>query len=264
MLRAAKFLLANAVALMLLAGSASAPAWAEPAEGSRGVKIIDAPTSSPEATPSPAVPPGPASQPGAETPTLFPSPAPGVPSALNTPAPALPGNLATLPVPVKVANAADLSIEILPGPHIPVGTRVSFRVSAKKEGYLLLVDVDVTGKLTQIYPNPMSLMSAAGDRQNSNRIKPGKPVLIPNPTDIFAGFEFIASPPQGTAMVLALLSDKPVQMVDLPDLPANLLGQPEATTYLSNMTRELRIPAGDSGGLQEARWSLDAKFYAVQ
>jgi hypothetical protein len=49
-----------------------------------------------------------------------------------------------------------VAIDIPCGADITVGSRVSFRVSTKKPGYLILVDVDAASKLTQIYPNPMS------------------------------------------------------------------------------------------------------------
>src|SRR5262249_22803765 len=229
---------------------------------SRGVTILDAPTSGPGA--SPQAPSAPAEAP---SPSLLPAPgsgprlsAPASPPGSAFPAQPSTGRPATM---TKAANAAGLSLEISPDSDIPVGTRVSFRISTKKEGYLVLLDVDASGKLTQIYPNPMSLMTAAVGRQDSNLVKPGKPVLIPNPSD-GQGYEFIASPPQGTAMVVALLGDRPVQVIDLPDIPANLLGQPDAVGHVSTMANELRVPSGDSGQLQQIKWSLDAKFYSIR
>ena len=67
-------------------------------------------------------------------------------------------NLEALTSGIKLPNSAGLSMQMLPGPDITAGSRVSFQVSSKKPGYLILVDVDATGKLIQIYPNPMSLM----------------------------------------------------------------------------------------------------------
>jgi hypothetical protein len=165
---------------------------------------------------------------------------------------------------VKVANAAAVAVDIIPGPNIAVGSRVSFRISTKKAGYLILVDVDAAGKLTQIYPNPISLLANSAGRQNANYLKPGKSVLIPNPADPFAGFEFVAAAPFGTAMVVAILSDRPVQLVDLPDIPDSLTGQASAVAFLTKLAGDLRIPEGDGGRLQEARWSFDAKFYAIR
>ena len=98
-----------------------------------------------------------------------------------------------------------ISMQILPGTDIAAGSQVSFQVSSKKAGYLILVDVDATGKLVQIFPNPMSLMGPNGVREKSNFIQPGKVLRIPDLGSSYSGFEFIASPPLGTAMVLSLI-----------------------------------------------------------
>ena len=270
--RKKSILLGQVVVLGLLVGSADSPARADD-DGTRAVTIIDAPTSGAPAEKQPLAPPVTKTEPNAPALTPAGPPAAAMPAGPSPVAPASqtnfgpapkPGDVGELPGRVKVANPAELSVDIIPGVEIPVGTLVSFRVSTRKQGYLLLVDVDATGKLTQIYPNPMSLLNARAGQQNSNLIKPGKPIVIPNPADAYAGFEFVASPPHGTAMVVALLSDRPVQMVDLPDIPTNLAGQAGAVTFLSNMAHELKIASGGPGQLQEARWSLDAKFYAVR
>jgi len=263
MRRPAKLLVLGHV-VMAAALVAALPSSGRAESKSRGVTILDEPTPGPSTRPqAPAAP--------AEAPTPAPLPGAGLPpgARLNAPAsqpgsafPAQPGSGRPI-IPTKAANAAGLSLEISPDVDIPIGTKVSFRVSTKKEGYLVLVDVDPSGKLTQIYPNPMSLMTAGAGRQNSNLVKPGKPVLIPNPSD-GSGFEFVASPPQGTAMVVALLSEQPVQVIDLPDIPANLLGQADAVGHLTTLANELRVPSGDSGQLQQIKWSLDAKFYSIR
>jgi len=232
------------------------------AEGkSRGVTILDAPTAGPSTSPQPpAEAPAPLPTPGSDRP-----PGPRLNAPASLPDAGIPAQAGTgqPTVSTKAANAAGLSLEMTPGSDIAIGTKVSFRISTKKEGYLVLLDVDASGRLTQIYPNPMSLMTASVGRQNSNLVKPGRPVLIPNPTEA-TGFEFVAAPPQGTAMVVALLGDRPVQVIDLPDIPGNLLGQADALGYLSNLAQELRIPNGDSGPMQSIKWSLDAKFYSIR
>ena len=166
---------------------------------------------------------------------------------------------------MKIPNAAGLSMQILPGRDIMAGSQVSFQISSKKAGYLILVDVDATGKLVQIYPNPMSLMGPSGVREQSNYLRPGKALQIPDRQSPYSGFEFVASPPTGTAMVIALLSDRPVQLVDLPDVPGSLLGNASAVDYLTKLANELRIPnAAGNDRLDEAHWSFDVKFYAIR
>jgi hypothetical protein len=147
---------------------------------------------------------------------------------------------------------------------VQVGGKVTFRVSAKRPGYLILVDVDAAGRVTQIFPNRGSLLRI-GSRENLNLLKPGRAMTIPEPGNAYAGFEFVAAPPTGTAMVVAILSDRPVQMLDLPDVPAEVAGQPEALNYIADAARSLRIAsASESRGLLEARWSFDAKLYVVR
>jgi hypothetical protein len=273
-----------------LAAALVLPAWAGnertgSGDDSRGVRIIAAPTPAPAAAPkappaveqpSPAaasMPSGPAlgplpHAPGTGTPAIA-SPPPGDAAALS-PAPSSPRHALTateldaLSTGVKLANPAELAVEILPGPNIVLGARVSFRVTAKKAGYLILIDIDASGKLSQIYPNPMSL-TASADRDGGNLVRPGSPFQLPNPDDRQSRFEFIALPPSGTAMLVALLSDRPVQMIDLPDVPSRLAGSVAAAELLSKAASALRLPDPKGGGaLIEPHWSFDAKFYAIK
>jgi hypothetical protein len=294
--RIVRLVLAPAIAAALVL-----PAWAGnertgPGDDSRGVRIIAAPTPAPAAAPTPpaveqpspaAASPGgsPAPPPAASTPSapalgsLPHAPSPATPAIASPP----PGDAAALsPAPssrrpalnaaeldalssgAKLANPAELAVEILPGPNIVLGSKVSFRVTAKKAGYLILIDVDATGKLSQIYPNPMSL-TASADRDGGNLIRPGSPFQLPNPDDRQSRFEFIALPPSGTAMLVALLSDRPVQMIDLPDVPSGLAGSVAAAELLSKAASALRLPDPKGGGaFIEPRWSFDAKFYAIK
>jgi hypothetical protein len=174
-------------------------------------------------------------------------------------------NPAMLSSGTKLPNTAGLSMQILPGADIAVGTEVSFQVSSQKAGYLILIDVDASGKLIQIYPNPMSLLAPGGVRENSNYLRHGKALQIPDRQNPYSGFELIASPPAGTAMVVALLSDRPVQLVDLPDVPSALLGSASMADYLTKIANELRIPNRTGNDqLQEAHWSFDVKFYVIR
>jgi len=65
--------------------------------------------------------------------------------------------------------------------------------------------------------------------------------------------------------VVAILSDRPVQRVDLPDVPGSLAGSATAVDYLTKLANELRIPdANGNGRLEDPHWSFDAKFYAIR
>lgn len=239
----------------------------------RAVTILDgAPLAAP-AVPLPAAPVPDSSEPPpppADKPSS-PAPAPPaqstpkietmtVPSIAPAPLPDVPRKGG--PAPVKLANSAELAVEMTPGGTVSIGSRVSFRITSKKAGYIVLVDVDATGKLTQIYPNLVS--PARSPRSNVNAIKPGVPLLIPSAADALGGVAYLVSPPVGSAMVIAIWSEQAVQSLDLPDIPIDVKSQADALDYLTKRAGELRIPDARSGRLREANWSFDAKFYAIR
>ena len=186
----------------------------------------------------------------------------GEPAAPAVTAPPM-GNIDIRQVSIKCDNAAGLDLAILPDVELATGSRVTLRIATKKQGYLVLVDIDPAGKLTQIYPNRHSLQTQEA-REALNLIKPGQAVTIPNRDNPFAGFEFVAAPPTGVAMIVAILSDRPVHLIDLPDVAPPQTGQ-AAFDQLVDVARQLRIAREDHPGtLQEPKWSFDAKLYVVK
>lgn len=166
---------------------------------------------------------------------------------------------------IKVPDPAGLSVQITSGPEIAAGSPVSFEITTKKSGYLILVDVDAAGKAVQIYPNPMSLMQPKEVREKTNFIRPGRTVHLPDRTNPYSGFELVAAPPRGTAMVVALLSERPVQLLDLPGPPSPAVGGVAAVEDFVKFADALRIPnRGEDGGLEDAHWSFAVTAYAVR
>ena len=163
---------------------------------------------------------------------------------------------------IKVENPAGVSIDLIPKLEVSVGSKIGFRVATKKAGYLILLDVDAAGKLTQIFPNPTA--ATRGAREASNLVKPGRTLTIPQLGTPYAGFEFVADLPAGIAMVVALLSDKPVQVVDLPDPPPPAAAPDETLKYVRDQARTLKIPNSESGQLEQPNWSIDGKFYVIR
>lgn len=162
----------------------------------------------------------------------------------------------------SVANPAEVTVEMMPGQTVTIGSRVSFRITCKKAGYLVLVDVDATGHLTQIYPNTKSIVRMT--KPNGNYIKPDGTLTIPLATDPYGGVEYVVSPPNGQAMIVAILSAEPVQILDLPDVPPGVKGQADTLGYLAKWIGELRIPDDATSQLRETRWSFNAKSYTIQ
>jgi Domain of unknown function (DUF4384) len=163
---------------------------------------------------------------------------------------------------VKVENSAGVSIDLLPKFEVSAGSRIGFRIATKKTGYLILLDVDANGRLTQIFPNPTT--ATHGLRDATNLIKPGRPLALPQLGTSYARFDFVADLPAGIAMVVALLSDKPVQVVDLPDTPPPGFAPGDTLKYVRDQARTLKVPNPDGGRLEQPNWSIDGKFYLIK
>jgi|SRR5579859_2314104 len=162
----------------------------------------------------------------------------------------------------RTENSSDVSIEMTAGRNVDVGTEVLFRVSVGKAGYVMLVDIDAAGKLSQIYPRPELLSRFNGT--DINLVKPGKQLLIPSDEQKEQGFKYVVSPPSGSSAVIAILSEKRVQLLDLPDLPQDVKTQADIIKSLSKWMDDLRIPDANTGKLEQTNWSIAVKSYSIQ
>ncbi|MEI1248071.1 trypsin-like serine protease [Rhizobium aouanii] len=164
---------------------------------------------------------------------------------------------------LKSDNEAGVAVDVLPGTAVSIGDKVAMRVSTKKSGYLILVDIDASGKLTQLYPNKRSMGLKPSAKSGDNRLDPARPVVVPDARNPYTGFEYVVEGPAGVGMVVAILSDKPIEVLDLPDVPTPLVGQRAAFNYVYDLARSLRIVGDDETGAQ-GKWSFDSKFYRIR
>ena len=171
-------------------------------------------------------------------------------------------DLASLNLNVKIDNAAGLTLDIIPSGEVIAGSKIGFRLTTKKPGYLILLNVDAAGKLTQIFPEIPTETGAV--REEPSLIKPGKPLIIPQLGSPYATFEFIAEPPAGVAMFVALLSDKPVQLVDLPNAPPPAFAPGDTLKYVRDQTLTLVVPSRNGDQLERPKWSFDGKVYLIK
>jgi len=116
-------------------------------EITRSVHVIEAPSEVVPAESAPAAPPA--------APVNAPRPEIEQPTSPNILQNSI-GDSASL----KVANSAELSVEILPTQAVSIGSNVVFRITTKKAGYLILIDIDAIGKYA-IYPNTALLSRGA-------------------------------------------------------------------------------------------------------
>jgi Domain of unknown function (DUF4384) len=185
-----------------------------------------------------------------------------VPDSVPQPPSISPSDLASINQNMKTDNAAGLSLDIIPSGEVIAGSRIGFRLATKKPGYLILLNVDAAGKLTQIFPEAPTETGPV--REAPSLIKPGKPLVIPQLGSPYATFEFIADPPAGLAMVIGLLSDKPVQLVDLPNAPPPAFAPADTLKYVREQTLTLVVPSRNGDRLERPSWSFDGKVYLIK
>jgi hypothetical protein len=173
-----------------------------------------------------------------------------------------PADLASINQNMKTDNAAGLTLDIVPSGEVIAGSRIGFRLTTKKPGYLILLNVDAAGKLTQIFPEAPTETGPV--REAPSMIKPGTPLVIPQLGSPYATFEFIAEPPAGMAMVVGLLSDRPVQLVDLPNAPPPAFAPADTLKYVREQTLTLVVPSRNGNQLERPNWSFDGKVYLIK
>jgi hypothetical protein len=171
-------------------------------------------------------------------------------------------DLASINLSMKTDNSAGLTLDIIPGGEVIAGSKIGFRFTTKKQGYLILLNVDAEGKLSQIFPEAPT--EAGAVRDEPCLVKPGKPLIIPQLGSPYATFEFIAEPPAGVAMFVALLSDKPVQLVDLPNAPPPAFAPANTLKYVRDQTLTLVVPSRENNQLERPKWSFDGKAYLIR
>jgi hypothetical protein len=184
------------------------------------------------------------------------------PDSVPPPPPVSPADIASINQNMTADNAAGLALDIIPSEEVVAGSRIGFRLTTKKPGYIILLNIDAAGKLTQIFPEAPT--ESGPIREAPSLIKPGKPLVIPELGSPYATFEFIAEPPAGLAMVIGLLSDKPVQLVDLPDAPPPSFAPADTLKYVREQTLALVVPSRSGDQLERPHWSFEGKVYLVK
>src|ERR1700722_8617879 len=136
-------------------------------------------------------------------------------------------------------NPAGVTIAFKEGDDLSVGQRVSYVVSTQRPGYLTVLDATPDGKLTQIYPNAMSLRSPGSPTLASALIRPGKPVVIPDYRNVYRGFDVQITEPRGKGVMVAVLSDKPLTSLDTPQAPKTFASPEEGVKVVHRLRDEL-------------------------
>jgi secreted trypsin-like serine protease len=215
---------------LVVAAQAPSPPGAQPTSPPDAL-----PTSPPDAQPTSPPDAQPTSPPDAQ-PTSPPNAQPTSPPDAQA---------ASAPTPAKAPisdpaldNAAGLTIAFEQGDDVKVGDIVDYRATTKKPGYLAIFDATPDGKLTQVYPNALSLRSPTGTLESS-RMDPSQPVVVPNYKNPYRGFNVRITEPRGQGTIVAVLSEKPISALDTPDKPKTFATPQAARAAIRRIHDEL-------------------------
>ena len=161
-------------------------------------------------------------------------------------------------------NAAGLALKVAPPGVIPLGSGLKFVVSTRKRGYLILMTVDPTGDVRQIFPAIPADGLPVGATDETNALKPGRPMIVPDAGNALGRFELVASMP-GACAVIALLSPVPVQLVSLSEVSSASPYVRKVVDGVFEMVKSLRIaPRNERAALAAPKWSMLAEIYQVE
>ena len=138
---------------------------------------------------------------------------------------------------VDTESEAGVELRIEPSPQIAIGASLDIVVESDRDGHLVLLDIDTTGNMVQIFPNEFSRRGGVPDRLHA-----GQPLRLPGAG---AGFRFQADPPTGRGTLIAVVSDQEsAQLQALVSRHKDLSVVPRPDAYLVEMDEALYVGRG--------------------
>lgn len=145
-------------------------------------------------------------------------------------------------------NDVDVQLEIAPGTSLSLGSSAEIVVESTRDGYLILLDIDPSGRMVQIYPNAFSEQNGM-----SNRVQAGQSLLIPGAR---GGFRFVVAPPVGSGILVAVVAEESLQLSGLTSRHKDLAVVERPDAYILELHEALR-------GAGDADWARATLEYEV-
>ena len=146
-------------------------------------------------------------------------------------------------------------------PGLRIGEAAQFRVRTQQSGYLVLLDVSPDGKVTQVFPNARSLSTPGGARRSANLVTPDRPLLVPDPSNPYAGLDYRIDPPSGDGRLIAILSKETIRAVAVPDFRPRSMAT-AAAPCRADCRGLLREPV-IAGRVHKREWSVAQRPYRI-
>jgi len=164
---------------------------------------------------------------------------------------------------LRHGNDAGLRVAIEPSPTLVEGELMRLRVSAARDGYLLLFDVDAEGRLTQLYPNAYTRDGGLRpDDKPLGWVRGDRPVLIP---DSFTPFRLPAREPFGEGRIVAVLVEDEIGLDILAPATRGFEAVAKPGGWLARLRARLDSLVHNADGTNRAvRWSFTTAQYRIE
>ena len=149
---------------------------------------------------------------------------------------------------VAASQLGSVGLDIEPDTTLPVGSSVNVVVESDRDGHLVLLDIDPSGRMVQIFPNKFSERNGVPDH-----IRAGRPLRVPGAS---GGFRFSVEPPAGAGMLLAIVAERSVHLAALVSRHKDLAVIERPSAYLVELNEALRATVG-------AEWKHATREYEV-
>lgn len=150
-------------------------------------------------------------------------------------------------------TSVDLTME--PSADLELGETLKIKVRSNVEGYLLVLDVDPVGNVTQVFPNRYSDQDRV-----SNRIGQGETRIIPEPD---WGFDLKAVEPVGEGTLYALVMEDDIDITALTGANKDLEVIDQPVAYLGELAARLRETWSDGQFNRAAKWAAGRENYHI-
>lgn len=150
-------------------------------------------------------------------------------------------------------NDVEVTLTLSPGRRLRLGDPLRIAVTSSIDGYLLLLDINSAGELTQLFPNRFS----SGD---GHKIAARHTLEVPGPE---WGFELQAFEPLGRGHLVALVVEDDVGLTALVSQNKDLqvIGDPQA--YLGQVSESLLEVWTNDLTNRRVRWSMVEHSYEI-
>lgn len=151
-------------------------------------------------------------------------------------------------------NKEKIKVQLYPGENIKIGKALTLQITTPMNGYLLILDVDSKGRITQLFPNKFSKIPW------NQRFAKNAVFHFPEKS---YGFDFIASEPIGRGRIITVVVEDELTFENLLKQNMSLEEVKNEKHYLAELAYSLRATYRGDKYNRRVRWSVQLTEYNI-